>query len=164
MSRHRVPARVVQLGTVLDLVVMHAGRILTITEWKGWMLVGSEGCFDVAPGRARLFLLPVRDRQRGARMDESHPDYEAWTKRESREQLFTVEVPDSIEVKYGRCVRIGYRSDKWNRRGRTVDYEHDFQERGALAPWLYCDSAHVQSAKAACVTGGDMRVTEAGLD
>lgn len=164
MTRHRIPARVVQLGTVLDCVVMHRGQLLTITEWKGWLLVATEGCFDVAPGRARVFMLPVRDKQRGDVLAESHPDYEAWHKRQSREQLFTVEVPDSIEIKYGRCVRIGYRSDKWNRRGRTIDYEHDFAEGGRLAPLLFCDAPHVRNASAAVITGGDMRVTEAGLD
>lgn len=163
MSRHRIPARVVQLGSVLDCVVMHGGRLLTITEWKGWLLVASEGCFDVAPGRARLFLLPARDKEQLDAPDESHPDYDRWHKRDSR-TLYTVEVPDSVEVKYGRCVRIGYRSDKWHRRGRTVDYEHDFAEGGRRAPLLFCDAAHVRNASAAVITGGDMRVTEAGLD
>lgn len=166
MSRHRIPAVVVRLGTVLDCVVMHGGKLLTITEWKDWLLVASEGCFDASPGRAKLFLLPVRDKDTAdaPRLADGHEDYERWNKRAAREQLFTVEVPDSVQVKYGRCVRIGYRSDKWHRRGRTIDYEHDFTEGGALAPLLYCDAPHVQNARAAVITGGDMRVTEDGLD
>jgi hypothetical protein len=66
-------------------------------------------------------------------------------------------------VKQGRVIRLDYRSDKWNRKGRTIDYTHDFLERGGRAPLAYTDAKTLASAKLVVVYGGSMAVTEAGI-
>lgn len=166
--QHRIPARIVQLGTVLDCVIEHAvdreWRLLTVTEWKGWLVCANEACMGQAPGRARLILLPKRDVKKKRRPAVRSELYNRWHKREPSEVVLDLEVPDSIAHVQGRCVRIGYRSDKWARRGASVDYEHDFRERGGAPPLLYTDSPALDHARAALLIGGSMRITEAGID
>jgi hypothetical protein len=164
-SRLVIPARVVQLGTVLDCVVEHRGVLVTINEWRGWLLVCDEHAFDSGPGRARVVLLEPTDKGEPVEpTDRGAAAYEKWHKREHARGFELGGLPDSVDYLLGRCLRIGYSSDKWGRRGERVEYEHDFTEGGKLAPRMYIDSEQLERARAALITGGDMRVTAAGLD
>lgn len=166
-AAHRIPLRVVQLGTVLDCVIERAvdgeWQLLTITEWKGWVMASNEAALGAAPGRARLLLLSPKKKVEPPVVPRGSRLYERWHTR-GPEKVIGLDVPDKLSQLQGRCLRIGYRSDKWKGRGEHVDYEHDFAERGRLAPLLYTDTADIERARAAVLIGGDMRVTERGLD
>ena len=75
-----------------------------------------------------------------------------------------LDVPDAIEWRQGRVLRIGYRSDKWSRRGAMHDYDHDFTEAGHRPPLIYTNTQSLGRARAALITGGDMAITEGGID
>lgn len=161
-----MPPRVVQLGTVLDVVIERRvndqWEIATVGGWRGWLLAANEGCMGQAPGRARLYLF---ESARGAtlELEPDSPEYERWHERRAKKRV-EHDVPDVIATLQGRCLRIGYRSDKWQRPRKWIDYEHDFQERGHTAPLIYTDADELDRARAAVLVGGDMRVTPRGLD
>lgn len=161
---HRAPRTTVLLGTVLDLQVEHDDMRTTVTHWKGWALLADADAMDRAPGRARLFLAPMIPEGRRERQSaDAEETYARWHERNPRKVL-QLDVPDEFRNLQGRVLRIGYRSDKWTRRGNARDYDHDFREGGALAPLIYTNTRTLQGARGACITGGDMRVTEAGID
>lgn len=167
-AHYHVPPRTVLLGMVLDLTIERNGERVTLTdEVRGWVMATTEAGMDAAPGRARLYLFPaselapdVGDDSKFARARET---FERWHARQA-EQVTEAEVPDTVGYLQGRLIRIGYRSDKWGRSGDFHDYDHSFAEAGALPPKLYSDTEELQDMTAAVVVGGDMSITEAGID
>lgn len=163
MSRrpHRVPAVTIKLGTVLDCTIAHGPQRAFVDEWKGFQLLSDEDAMDRA--RPRLYFVRgrlgadpgVEDLEGAART------YKRWTQRDP-EHVGELDTRDARYLQ-GRMLRVGYRSDKWNRRGRTVDYDHDFLEDGGSAPLVYTDTKTIEAARTIIVLGGSMRVTEGGI-
>lgn len=165
---HAIPALTVQYGTVLDVLFAVGNQRITVTEWRGWHMLVSEHAMDTAAGRAKLFLvrgtISKRKLLRGDEHDRAQEQYERWHQRDARALGELKNLPDSIGHRQGRVLRIGYRSDKWGRRGATNDYDHDFLEDGGKAPWLYTNTARIEAARAAVIVGGSMAITEGGID
>ena len=162
---YRAPASTAMLGHVLDLQFELEGLRTVVTQWAGWAMLADPDAMERSPGRARLYLVPFRPEGThtvlaGAAAEET---YQRWHSRNPKRRL-VLDVPDAIGCFQGRVLRIGYRSDKWSRRGRVHDYDHDFREGGALAPLLYTDSRALERARGAVIVGGDMRVTPRGID
>jgi hypothetical protein len=164
--KYGVPTVTIELGTVLDAVIMHAREHVTVTEWKGMRLLADHDAFDRA--RPKLYLVrakPIKvtsvQEPQGV-VDEATDHYKRWHQREAA-RLFELAWTKPATVKQGRVLRLDYRSDKWNRKGRTIDYTHDFLERGGRAPLAYTDSKTLAGAKLVVVHGGSMAVTEAGI-
>lgn len=165
---HAIPPLTVLYGTVLDLLFAQGVQRISVTEWRGWqMLVGSRA-MDSAPGRAKLFLvrgkIAKRSLLKGDEHDLAQEQYERWHQRDAKSVGAIERIPDSISYRQGRVLRIGYRSDKWSKRGTTTDYDHDFTERGASPPLLYTNTASIEKARAAVIVGGTMAITEGGID
>jgi hypothetical protein len=164
MPEHKVPPVTVSLGTVLDAVVEHRGTRYTVTRWKGMHLLTDPGAMDSA--RPRLFL--VRGKLGGkaklapdADAGDASDTYREWHRRQPAQ----VGELDTHAAKYpqGRMVMIGYRSDKWGRRGKTHDYSHDFHEDGGKPPLVYTDTRALDAARTVVVVGGSMLVTDRGI-
>lgn len=163
----RVPATTVHFGTVLDLTLEQGEMRIRIDEWNGWHMLVSPNAFELAPGRARIFLvrgkLARKQDLQGDELDSAQTAYERWHQRDAK-LIGELNVPDAIEWQQGRVLRIGYRSDKWSRRGARHDYDHDFTERGHKPPLLYTSTRALERAAAAIIVGGDMAITEEGID
>lgn len=164
MSAYSIPGLTVHYGTVLDLQVEHRRRRELITAWKGWCMLVGENAMRASPGRARLYLVrgKLGDTRRKA-SDSALETYERWHQRLA-DRIGELTVPDEISYRQGRVTRIGYRSDKWNRRNAMVDYDHSFLEDSHRAPFLYTDAPTLNKASAAVIVGGDMAITEEGID
>lgn len=164
LRRYRVPARTVQLGTVLDLhLELNATQRAFVKEWSGWLMCIPEHGFELARGSSKLFLFkPAELEQLEGMGAAAIRAYQRWHKRHP-DAVESHEVPDHLGHLQGRVLRIGYRSDKWGARGNTIDYDHDFTERGALPPKLYTDSAELEQARGAVLVGGDMTITARGI-
>lgn len=170
MSRavHRVPAVVEQLGTLLDLTVSSGDHRMRIDDWKGWLLLAPPDAFERKAGQGRLYLVKGKlgadfDEERALQILRNAGDtYAKWHKRE-HERVRALNVADGVGILIGRAERIGYRSDKWGRRGKTHDYDHDFRERGGVPPKVWCDSPHAGKARTAVITGGDFVVRQEGI-
>jgi hypothetical protein len=161
---YRAPATTAMLGRVLDLQVERDGHRITVTGWAGWALLTDPNAMDRAPGRARLYLAPWKPAgKRALRNAAAEETYAAWHARNPKQRL-ELDVPDELGAYQGRVIRIGYRSDKWGRRGSSHDYDHDFREGRHTAPKLYTDTRNIDRARGAVIVGGDMRVTERGID
>lgn len=164
-ARYRIPGRTVELGSLLDLhVELDASHRVRVDEWAGWLVTIPEHGFELLPGRAKIFLFapkpaPVRD---AGNLSAAERAYKRWHKR-GAEELAVHTVPDHVGHYCGRVLRIGYRSDKWGPRGKTIDYDHDFTENGARAPKLYTSSSERNGSTAALIVGGDMTITERGI-
>jgi hypothetical protein len=164
---HRIPKHTVQLGTVLDLDVTDRGRRVFIDDWKHWLMLCDERGMETAPGRTKLFLvkMPRRTvRLDGDELERGAETYGRWHQRDADELLELDGLPDSIAYYQGRVTRIGYRSDKWHPRGKSVEYDHDCQERGGKPPMLYTSHADIARARAAVLVGGSMHLTERGIE
>jgi len=161
---HRFAAQTVALGTVLDLSIAPSARErIFVTEWRGWWLLTTPDAMDRAPGYARLFLAAGRaERTDEAPNGAAAETFTAWHARDA-DRVVELEVPSRLPHVQGRLLRLGYRSDKWARRGQWDDYEHDFSERGGAPPLLYTDRADIEDSSAALVVGGDMVITERGI-
>jgi hypothetical protein len=163
----RIPATTVRIGSVLDLTFERGQERIRVDEWHGWHVLIPENAFDVAPGRARIFLvrgqLRGKEQLQGDELDRAQTAYERWNQRDAM-LVGELDVPDEINHRQGRALRIGYRSDKWSRRGTTHDYDHDFTERGHRPPLLYTNTPNLARARAALLVGGDMSITEGGID
>lgn len=161
-AHYHVPPVTVLLGAVLDVRV-EAGTIRTfIDDWDGWLLLTDENAME--SNRPRLFLV-ASDLADGTQLEAVGPaadTYERWHKRE-HDGVAEVDVSGN-EIGYyqGRVQSIGYRSDKWSGKGTEHDYDHDFTE--GEPPKLYTDRASIEDSRAAVIVGGDMRVTERGID
>jgi hypothetical protein len=90
--------------------------------------------------------------------------YEAWHEREPERVTELDELPDVIGVYIGRAQRIGYSSDKWKKRGKPVDYDHDYTEPGYEAPEVWADRLDLARAHAIVIIGGNQRITPEGID
>lgn len=160
------PRVLVHYGTVLDLTIEQGHERVRVDEWNGWHMLVPENAMDVSPGRARIYLVrgklaervPLEDAH-----DRAQGTYERWHQR-GADFVGSLDVPDAIEWHHGRVLRIGYRSDKWHRRGKVHDYDHDFTEDGHRPPLIYCNTQHLARARAALIRGGDMAITEGGID
>lgn len=163
----RVPPVTVQFGTVLDLTLEQGDMRVRIDEWRGWHVLVPPNAFESAPGRARLFLvrgkLERKENLQGDELDAAQTAYERWHQRDAK-LVGDLEVPGSLDHQQGRVLRIGYRSDKWSRRGKGHDYDHDFTERGHRPPLLYTNARTLERSRAALIVGGDMAITEGGID
>lgn len=163
----RVPPVTVHFGTVLDLTLEQGDMRVRIDEWHGWHMLVAPNAFEAAPGRAKLYLvrgtLERKDELEGDEFDRAQTAYERWHQRDAK-LVGDLEVPNDIDWRQGRVLRIGYRSDKWSRRGKGHDYDHDFTERGHSPPLIYTSARSLARARAAIIVGGDMAITEGGID
>ncbi len=89
--------------------------------------------------------------------------YAQWHQREPKRARKLDFKSDAVGVLLGRVERIGYRSDKFGRRNKMHDYDHDFRERGGRPPKLWIDAKTVQGAHTAIITGGDFVVRAEGI-
>lgn len=162
---YRIPRRIVQLGEVLDVQLEPTpSERLTLTEWRGWLVAIPEHGFELPPGAAKLFLFKPNPVETAETMKPAAARaYQRWHKRLPVDALAGYEVPNHVRQYQGRAVRIGYRSDKWGKRGKAHDYDHDFREHGARPPKLYTDAADLERSTAAVLVGGDMHITEGGI-
>jgi hypothetical protein len=163
-----VPPEVWKLGTVLDLTVLFHNVRTVWSELDGWQLLSDPDAFDRGPGEAELYLVraPLQDvppdfaplsapQRRAARKA-----YERWNEREP-DYLNTIEIPPIATIYVGRATAIGYHSTKWD---EAVDYNHDFAERRRIPPDAWSDNVDLAQANVVVLTGGDMRITEEGID
>jgi len=165
---HSVPGLTVLYGSVLDLTIATRDLRILIDEWHGWQMLVSERAMSSAPGRAKLYLVKGAIRNRAPLMGDEHDraqeQYERWHLRDAESLGEIIDIPGTIAYRQGRVMRIGYRSDKWTRRGKHRDYDHDFTEDGHRPPWLYTNTRNIERARAAVIVGGDMAITEGGID
>lgn len=162
---YRVPALTIELGTVLEAVVLRDRKRITVTEWRGMRLLADYDAFDRE--RPRLYLVRAKPVRKSTvaidqrKVDEAADGYDRWHKREAK-ALYELDTREA-RASQGRMVRLDYRSDKWHARGTNVEYTHDFTERGATPPLVYTDSKTLASARTCVVLGGQMRITERGI-
>ena len=165
---HSVPGLTVKYGTVLDLTIATRDVRIFVTEWDGWQMLVSERAMLLPPGRAKLYLVKGAIRSKvllqGDEHDQAQEQYERWHQRDAESIGEIVDIPDTIAYRQGRLLRIGYRSDKWTRRGKGRDYDHDFTENGHRPPLIYTNTRALERARAAVIVGGDMSITEGGID
>jgi hypothetical protein len=90
--------------------------------------------------------------------------FEAWHRREPSHVDTLDNLPDVIGVYIGRATRIGYRSDKWGKKGHAQDYDHDYTEPGYSPPEVWADRADLDQAHAIVIVGGNQRITPEGID
>ncbi len=160
---HRLPNKTVKLGNAIELVTIDGDNVTRWNEVKGWNMLTTPEAFEHGPGRARLFLVPgeldnprpPRDAEKGTQA------YDRWHKRTS-DVVGYLDGPDGASELVGRATRLDYASDKWRNRGQPVEYTHAFDEDQAFPPLVYVDNPSDPSLF--ILTGGDMRVTEAGID
>lgn len=160
------PRVLVHYGTVLDLTIEQGHERVRLDEWHGWHMLVPQNAMDVAPGRARIYLVrgKLEDRtELEGEHDQAQETYARWHQR-GADFVGMLDVPDALEWHQGRVLRIGYRSDKWGRRGTEHDYDHDFTEDGHRPPLIYTSSRQLARSRAALIRGGDMAITEGGID
>lgn len=139
-----IPTRLVPLGEFLDFRLEEDGRIRRIgLKGRAWL------CSDL--GKRRLFVVPVRTRRaRRAPSKRGGQVFELWNDRPANED-FTVSVRVGPPVVRGRCLAIGYRSNKWGR--KPTDYEHQFTRPPRVT----------QLGAVYRISGGALRVTARGI-
>lgn len=162
MTTHRIPGETVHLGMVLELVTEDGDTQTVWDEAEGWHVLTTANAFDMGPGYAKLFLvpgtlgefIPVDEHRGGA------DTYQRWHARDP-DTVQMLDVPESAGTKVGRAVRLDYSSDKWNGRGKTIEYTHSFMGEGMRPPLAYVRNAG--NPKAFVLVGGDMTITEDGI-
>ena len=165
-AHYHVPALNVKMGEVIDLTIESNGFRTSITGWDGWQMVCDENAFDQSSGHARMFLVKGELKKQTSMPEDitkGTEAYKQWHDREP-EELGELQAPDDIGYLQGRCIQLGYRSDKWNQPGEDEDYDHIFNEEGSTAPKFYTDRAEVDDSSAAIIVGGDFVITEKGID
>lgn len=141
-----LPSNLVCLGEALDITLEVKGTRTTI-GWrsKHWL------CADAT--KKRLYIVPAgtmkRQRREGERKGLAAV-YQLFTEMPSR-SVSEVEVKLGRPVSRGRCVAVGYRSDKWDRKKK--DYQHDFRKPPRV----------VQEGNLYRLVGPAIRVTPAGI-
>lgn len=103
-------------------------------------------------------------RKRNGSCNDAIDTYTLWHDREPEGVRQSAELPDLINVRVGDALRIGYRSDKWNKRGTTTDYDHDYTEPQYKQPEVWADCADLSKARVIVIVGGNQRVTPEGID
>lgn len=166
-QHHHIPPETVRIGEVLDLVTQ-LGPIRTTwdQELQGWHLLTDPDAMDLRPGEACLYLVrgDLSEPQQTEAGDHAVKTYQRWHERAPQMIGEIDALPDLLGTYIGRALRIGYRSDKWAERGKANDYDHDFAERGHTPPEAWADTPDLERARAIVIVGGDMRVTEEGID
>jgi hypothetical protein len=164
MSVHHVAPVTVALGTVLDCTIGDGDTRVFVDEWEGFHLLTNEGAFSNAPGRARLYFVRGKLAALPAKPQNfaGSKDFKYWSSRDP-DRMGEL---DTKPCKYvqGRLLRLGYRSDKWHRKGKTEDYDHDFLEDGGAPPLVYTNAPTLAASHCVVVVGGSMRITEGGID
>lgn len=163
---YTVPPLTFALGTVLEAAIeVRPGELVVIHEWRGMHLLSEEDAFDRA--RPRLYLvrskpikLPAAPVSQG-RLNGAAESYRRWHKR-AADKLFEL-TAGTARYPLGRLLRLDYRSDKWNAKGKAIEYTHDFTEDRGKPPMVYADRKAFEGAKTVIATGGTMRITEAGI-
>lgn len=163
-----VPRECVQLGVALDLTT-ECGSKRTTWEGRdvgGMVLACDADAIGRPKGTAAIYLL-----REEAPADDSAPPspdaaetYRTWHRRDADGRRELGGLPDVIGVYIGRATRIGYRSDKWHKRGTAEDYDHDYTEPGYVAPEVWADHGDLAKAEAIVIVGGNQRVTAEGID
>lgn len=163
---YTVPPLTFALGTVLEAAIeVRPGELVIVHEWRGMHLLSEENAFNMA--RPKLYLVRAKPIKVPAadvpqrRLDAAAESYYRWNKREA-DKLFELNAGKASHL-LGRLVRLDYRSDKWHRKGKTIEYTHDFTEGRGKPPLVYSDRKGFDGAKTVVATGGTMRVTEAGI-
>lgn len=167
MTVHRVPPVTMKLGTVLDATLADGRVRHFVNEWRGFQLLSDEDAFERDAPHCHLYLVRGRigaltHEPNAARVDQADDGYQRWHKRNAQ-KLGELRTADAKYLQ-GRMVRIGYRSDKWQARGRGTNYDHDFLEDGGRAPLVYSNARTLAASTTVVVVGGSMRITEAGID
>jgi hypothetical protein len=161
---YAVPPTTVRLGSILDIDLELGGLRKRVDEFKGFHVLAGENGIESGPGRSRLFLVPGK--LENLPDEEASPSgartFETWTGRPP-DKMGELETPQAIGYYQGRVLRIGYRSDKWDR-SRPVDYDHDFTERGGRPPKLYTDRPSFADSTGAVIAGGDFVITARGIE
>lgn len=160
---HRVPAITAHLGRALDVVIeRNDGEREKWDEIRGFQLLAPADAMDRSPGAGRLYVVAgkLEDREPvelGDHADAEHT-YQQWHRRPA-DVTGRIEVPDAIGVPLGRAIRIGYKSDKFGRKGAEVAYEHDFSEP---YPRVYVTSR--KAPRAMVLSGGNFTVSGRGIE
>lgn len=161
----RVPREIVFLGYVLDAIIERDNQVIKVkNEWHNWFMCTSPGAERLSSGRSSLFLLDSGiykgiDKKPSQKARQT---YYEWTKNNPK-QTFETGVPDDFPYVQGRIIRIGYASDKWTRRGRYENYDHDFYDCGGIAPIIRTDKKDIAKSNGAVIKGGSMRITSRGI-
>lgn len=140
-----IPARLVTLGTLLDLTVEHEGRRFVLRfKSKHWL------CSDT--GARRLFITPKTTvlEKRPPSRGKAGKLFEKWNDFDPRRELIEQVKVGTPEYR-GRVIAVGYRSAKWRR--EMTDYQHDFDTPPRLT----------QLGQVYRIAGGDVRVTSRGI-
>ena len=155
---HAIPAKVTCLGRALDLVCEDDGARSKLSL-RGCLLLAPPDAFQRAPGSGRIYIVrgKLEDTREPNASEKGAEAFKRWHSR-AADLVGYVDTPPPAGVLLGRGVRIGYASDKWNRAGRSVDYEHDFTAPG---PLVY--STGEERPRALVLVGGRFTVTNRGI-
>lgn len=146
----------VELGRLLDGAVELDGELAIVTPKGRPVLTWS-------PSGRTLFALAGVKLPKPVAVDELELPpraarlYEQWAAGRPASRVREVSssaLPSGRWVDLGPAISIGYRSDKFHDRGRTVDYQHEFTS----AVRLY------QLERILAWRGGRLRVTAAGIE
>lgn len=155
-----------KLGTVLDATLADGRLRHFVNEWKNFQLLSDADAFERSAPHCHLYLVrgrigALKHDPSEAELDQADDGYHRWHKRNAQKvgELRTADA----RYAQGRMVRIGYRSDKWHARGRTIDYDHDFLEDDGRAPLVYTNAKTLAASTTIVVVGGSMLITEAGI-
>lgn len=161
---YRIPPVTVHLGEALDLVTQGNGK-RTRHDLTGWQVLTDADATERSDGRARLYLVKGELSDKVPNNIDRNSAVRTWQiwNRKPRPDLVggIYDLPEKIGQHIGRAVSIGYRSDKYGKTGKSIDYDHDFRE-GAKPPLVYADNA--TDPRALVVTGGSIRVTGRGIE
>jgi len=167
MTVHKVPDVTMKLGTVLDATLTEGRHRHFVNEWRGFQLLSDFDAFERRAPHCHLYLVRGRIGAQpkrapsASKLDHAEDGYHRWHKRDAA-RLGEL---DTAAAKYlqGRMTRIGYSSDKWARRGRTTNYDHDFLEDDGTAPLVYTNARTLGASTTIVVVGGSMLITAAGI-
>lgn len=162
MPNYRVPAETVRLGRPLDLWVRKGNQVTHYNgpDFKGFQMLTTPEAEELAPGRARLFLLKPRTVKAGGRVHSAGArTYEMWHRKNPKGATELRGLPDDIATLLGRAEQLDYRSSKWQSRGAPRAYTHTFLE--GLPPLVYAD--RLKNPRAFVLVGGDMTITRHGI-
>lgn len=166
----KLPGKTFEMGKALDLFVepddSNEGDRVWRFEDEEWIVLSVPGAFAMRAGHAPIYVVKVELAPEAVAPTNAVAvsDYEKWHKR-APDQLLEVDgVPARATHYCGIGISIGYRSDKWNERHDLIDYDHDFFEGRHVPPLVYADCAEPRDVRLFAIFGGDMRVTERGID
>lgn len=164
MTTHRVPPHTVLLGDVLEAEIDTGDARIVVTEWAGMMLLAPADATEREPGYGRLYCAPAPKSLKGGEPTHGRGvrTYVEWHRREPRHAP-EVTVPAKADRMAGRCVRLDYRSDKWDFHGRTREYTHSFTDGGELPPLMFINRTYLEDATLVVLSGGEFVVRREGI-